>query len=164
MRRSTVHTKSSRAMPDHPTPADYERDLYAWALENARLLRKGRLSEIDAANIAEELEDMGRSERRSLKSHLRVLLLHFLKWQFQPMLQSPSWRHSIRNARDQIDEILEESPSLERQLTGLLETEYRKARRHAVEETGLAEAAFPATCPYPAQDVRDPDFLPGEEG
>jgi len=80
------------AVQDALSVPDYERDLIAWAEANARLLRAGRLAHIDAEHIAEELEDVGKCERRALGSHLRDLTLHLLKWQFQPRLRGPSWR------------------------------------------------------------------------
>jgi hypothetical protein len=78
---------------------DYEGDLVAWAEANARLLRLGRLEEVDAEHIAEELEDMGKSERRALGSHLQNLVMHLLKWQYQPQRRRRSWRFSVLNAR-----------------------------------------------------------------
>ena len=86
--------------------------MVAWALANAALLREGRVAEVDIAHIVEELEDLGKSERRALASHLRVLLAHLLKWQFQPGLRGPSWRLSIDNTRRDIQLILDDSPSL----------------------------------------------------
>ena len=83
------------AIDASPTSDLYQTDYQRWLFDNAALLRTGRLSEIDAANIAEELEDMGRSEARALGSHLKVLLLHLLKWQFQSAQQSSGWRGSI---------------------------------------------------------------------
>jgi Domain of unknown function DUF29 len=137
---------------------DYDQDLVAWALANADLLRNGRLSEIDAAHLAEELEDLGKSERRALCSHIRVLLLHLLKWQFQPGLRGPSWRLSIENARREIQVILEDSPSLSAATQVCLDKEYPTARRSAVIETGLAEDRFPASSPYTVAQVLDEDF------
>ncbi len=81
----------------------YEEDFYAWALNNADLLRQGRFTEIDVDNIAEELESMGRSERRQLANRLEVLLAHLLKWRYQPARRGNGWRYTIsecRRARD----------------------------------------------------------------
>lgn len=83
----------------------YDKDFYAWAAENASLLRRKKFDEIDIGNIAEEIESMGRSEKRSLISHLRVLILHLLKWEYQPELRGNSWKSSIRNARYSIKEL-----------------------------------------------------------
>ena len=90
----------------------YEDDYYAWTIEQAQLLRAGALSAIDAANIAEEIESMGRSDRRELQSRLVVLTMHLLKWRFQPSARSSSWSGTIREQRLQIELIFEDSPSL----------------------------------------------------
>jgi len=81
----------------------YDRDFYAWANEQAALLRAGKLSDADVANIAEEIESMGRSEKRELVSRLVVLLLHLLKWQYQPARRGRSWQVTIENTRDELD-------------------------------------------------------------
>jgi hypothetical protein len=141
----------------------YEEDLYAWALENASLLRAGRLSEIDADHIAEELEDMGKSERRALRSHLHNLLLHLLKWQVQPTHRVVSWKLSIRNARHRIEIILQDSPSLSPRIRGFIVDEYPVARLDAIDETGLLETSFPADCPYAVEQVIDQAFWPTSE-
>lgn len=139
---------------------DYDDDLVAWALANADLLRTGRLSQIDANHLAEELEDLGKSERRALCSHIRVLVAHLLKWQYQPGLRGASWRLSIENARREIQVILEDSPSLRSTAPSCLEKEYRSARRHAIIETGLPEDHFPASPPYMIDQVLAEDFWP----
>src|SRR6266852_4161446 len=90
----------------------YEEDFYAWTVEQARLLRSGDLTAIDIANIAEEIESMGRSDRRALESRLTVLLTHLLKWQIQQRLRSSSWSGSIAEQRRRIAKLLRESPSL----------------------------------------------------
>jgi hypothetical protein len=138
----------------------YDADLVAWALANAALLREGRLSEIDAEHLAEELEDLGKSERRALCSHLRVLVLHLLKWQFQPGLRGPSWRLSIENTRREIQIILEDSPSLKEVTETCLQKEYVLACRNAVIETGLPEEHFPSALPYTVEQVLTEDFWP----
>ena len=111
----------------------YEQDFYAWAMKNAELLRQGRISEVDAMHLAEELEDMGKSNRRALLSRLQVLITHLLKYQRQPHLRSRSWEMTIRN-------LLQESPSLRTVLNepDKLAQAYIRAMREAVAETGLA--------------------------
>src|SRR5487761_1403224 len=99
---------------------DYDRDFYAWTNEQARLLRTGELSAIDAANLAEEIESMGRSDRRELQSRLAVLIMHLLKWRFQPSARSAGWLGTIREQRLQIELILEDSPSLRPVVTPML--------------------------------------------
>jgi hypothetical protein len=146
---------------DHePEAPVYEQDLVAWAFANARLLREGRFDSLDVENIAEELEDMGRSEKRALASHLRVLLLHLLKWQEQPARRSPSWRRSIRNARQEIEEIVAESPSLAQRLPEMIEQAYPKALESAIDETGLPSSSFPPRCPYRQDELLSSAFWP----
>src|SRR5712692_9395842 len=104
----------------------YDDDFFAWTEEQARLLRAGELAEIDALNLAEEIESVGRSDRREIRSRLIVLLAHLLKWRFQPDEESASWRATIREQRDQIELILEDSPSLRPVVTERLAKAYRK--------------------------------------
>jgi hypothetical protein len=153
------------ALASKPTETErldhlYEHDYARWLFDNARLLREGRLAEADIANIAEELEDMGRSEARALRSHLRVLLTHLLKWQFQPEHRSSSWRGSIYNARRAIQRLLQESPSLRRRIPALIAEIYADAVFNAANETGLAETGFPPACPCAIDDLLDTDHSP----
>lgn len=143
-----------------PQAPVYEQDLVAWAIANARLLREGRFDCLDAENIAEELEDMGRSEKRALASHLRGLLLHLLKWQAQPARRGPSWRRSIRNARQEIEEIVAESPSLVQGLPEMIDHAYPKALESAIDETGLPSDQLPPRCPYRQDELLSPTFWP----
>lgn len=140
--------------------AFYERDYYRWLIENANLLRTGRVSEADLDRIAEELEEMGRSERRALASHISVQVSHLLKWQFQSSHRSSSWRGSIQNARSSIQDLLDESPSLRDQLTPLVVSKYPNARFNAANETNLPESTFPDDCPYRLEDLLNVDFWP----
>jgi len=141
-------------------PAEYEQDLYAWLTGNAQLLRQGRLSEIDAEHIAEELEDMGKSERRAIESYLRVLILHLLKWHYQPSLRGPSWQQSIDNARDEIERRLQDSPSLRPRLSELIAARYGNVRKNAMRETGLPLQTFSETCPFSIAQLLDEEFWP----
>jgi predicted nucleic acid-binding Zn-ribbon protein len=138
----------------------YERDFYAWANQQAALLRAGRLAEADIENIAEEIESMGRSEKRELVSRLTTLLQHLLKWQFQPGRRSVSWRLSIENTRLQLEDHLEDNPSLKSQLDEAMRSAYRRALNEAVAETGFARATFPADSPYASEQAMNPDFWP----
>jgi hypothetical protein len=140
----------------------YNHDFYAWTQEQAALLREGAMHEIDAGNLAEEIESLGKSDRRALGSHLRNLLLHLLKWQYQPAGRHTghSWRSSIRNARAEMAVLLEDSPSLGREVSGLLTRWYPLARQDAADETGLPLATFPETCPWAPAQVLDSAFWP----
>lgn len=139
---------------------EYERDYYAWLGANADLLRRGQLADIDAEHIAEELETMGRREKRELTSRLTVLLVHLLKWQYQPARRSKSWRTTILLQRGDLSELLEESPSLRGDLATLISRAYTRARLLAEGETGLDKTVFPDRCPYSFEDIVNQEFLP----
>jgi hypothetical protein len=140
----------------------YEKDFYEWALKNAELLRQGRLSEIDVENIAEELESMGKSERRELISRLVVLFMHLLKWEHQPKLRSRSWSGTIVEQRTQIELLLKDSPSLRREIDPKIEDAYRIAVKRMEKETGISKKDLPDICPYSLDQAMDDDFWPGQ--
>ena len=145
-------------MPRNATA--YDEDYYAWTVEQARLLRAGELSAIDAENLAEEIEDMGRSNRRELESRLIVLLAHMLKWRHQPGIRSRSWSSTMTEQRLQIESLFSESPSLRRLAPRMLGEAYRVARVRAIGETGFADDTFPEVCPFSLEQVLAPEFLP----
>jgi hypothetical protein len=140
----------------------YDRDLYAWAMETARLVREGRFAEIDAIHLAEELESMGKTELRALESRLVVLLTHLLKWEHQPTERSKSWQRNIVEQRKRIARLLADSPSLKPRLPEAIADAYDSAQRWAADETGLDEGDFPPTCPYSVVQILDAGFLPGD--
>lgn len=143
-------------------PAGYEDDFALWSAEQAALIRTGKLDKVDLENVAEEIESLGRSDKREIASRLKVLQLHLLKWQFQPKQRdgNGSWLGTIREQRGRIALLLEESPSLRRQPALVLDREYRNARLDAHDETKLALGTFPETCPYTIDQILDPDFFP----
>ncbi len=138
----------------------YSRDYYAWTQEQVALLREGALQDLDRANLIEEIEDLGRSARKELRSYLEGLVLHLLKWYYQPDYQSRSWRDSIVENRARIPDGLEESPSLRPKLPTLLQECYPHARRKAARQTHLPLATFPETCPWNVEQVLADDFWP----
>jgi hypothetical protein len=138
----------------------YDRDFFEWTRCNAALLRAGHLDQADVQHIAEELEDMGKGERRGLESRLEVLLQHLLKWKIQPNRRSASWRNTIELQRMKIAKRLEESPSLKPVLAANLEGVYLYGRKRAVGETGLLESSFPTSCPFTLAQILDPEFFP----
>ncbi|MEC4592776.1 MULTISPECIES: DUF29 domain-containing protein [Nitrospirillum] len=146
-------------MPDSRNSL-YDQDFYAWATEQAALLRAGKVADADIAHIAEEIESMGRTEKRELVSRLTVLLLHLLKWQFQPAHRGPSWRLSIANARDDLTDHLADNPSLKSQLDVSITSAYRRAHRQASVETGYPENRFPESCPWTFSQFMAEDFWP----
>lgn len=138
----------------------HESDFYAWSLEQAALLRAGRVDEADLAAIAEEIESMGKTEKRELVSRLTVLLLHLLKWERRPAGRGNSWRLSIANARDEIADLLDDNPSLKTVLDEVTASAYRYARRKAAIETDMADEVFPAQCPWSFAQAMDAGFWP----
>jgi hypothetical protein len=148
---------------EHPPEARYETDFYAWAMRNAALLREGRLSEIDAENIAEELESMGKRERRELINRLAVLLAHLLKMNVQRdklELHGNSWRATIREQRRKVADLLNDSPSLKATLPESFNRAYEDAIDEAVKETNLPESVFPVDCPFTLEQALTKDFWP----
>lgn len=138
----------------------YEADYVGWVQEQVELLRSGALSELDAANLAEELDDMGRSIRHQLKNRLAVLIMHLLKWRYQPGFRSSSWSGTIREQRRQIVDLLDESPSLRPTVSRDLSRFYELGRIKVTGETGLPEATFPVKCPFTPAQILDESFLP----
>ena len=131
----------------------YERDFYAWARQQAELLRHGTVEKIDLENLAEEIESMGKNEKRQLTSRLALLLAHLLKWRFQPKMRSNSWKYTIIEQRWQVIELLDDSPSLKHQLNECLHRSYERAILIAARETGLDTEQFPRECPYSLDEV-----------
>jgi Domain of unknown function DUF29 len=131
----------------------YEQDFYLWTQHMTILLRNGNFDQLDIENIAEEIESLGRSDRRELKSQLTVLLMHLLKWYYQPEQRSNSWRAIITEQQIRILDLLSESPSLVSYLKGEVDRCYNHAKDLAADETGLMPTIFPQDCPYLLTEV-----------
>lgn len=140
--------------------ATYDADFYAWTVEQANLLRQGRFADADIANIIEEIETLGRSEKRELRNRLIVLLVHLLKWQVQPGGRSVSCRSTIDEQREGLREHLAENPSLAATMPDLLPFIWQRAVRRATNETLLAENSFPTACPWTVDLILDNGFFP----
>jgi hypothetical protein len=140
----------------------YGEDFYAWTQAQAALLEARQFDALDLVNLVEEVVALGASERRALGSHLTILVLHLLKWCYQPngRLTSHSWSDSIRNARLQLDFLLDASPSLRPLLPGMLTRYYPKARRLAADETQLVLTTFPEVCPWSLEHLLAYEFFP----
>ena len=136
-------------------PARYDRDLYSWAVEQAALLRAGRISEADALNIAEEIDDVGNELYFRFESALRIILLHLLKWDHQPQRRSCSWWSSITVQRNQVRRLLQKNPGLKSSVPQAFEAAYEDARAEAASQTRLNPRAFPANCPYSFRDIME---------
>ena len=142
--------------------AVYDEDFALWSAEQAALIRAGKLDRIDLENVAEEIESLGKSDKRQIRSRLQVLMLHLLKWERQPAERSRSWASSIRDQRRAIVDLIDDSPSLRPYPGEVFEREYPQACEKASEETTIYLHLFPETCPYTIEQILDPDFLPGE--
>ena len=140
--------------------AEYSTDFDSWVNQTAQLLRERRWQEIDLPHVIEEVEDLGKSERRGIISQLTRLLLHLLKWEYQPQRRSDSWLDSITDARTQIELAIEDSPSLRSYPAEQLEESYQRARRQAAKQTNIEISVFPETCPYYLEQVLTQDWLP----
>lgn len=140
-------------------PTAYDRDLNLWAKDTAQLLRERCWDAIDWEHLIEEVEDLGKSERSAIASQMERIMVHLLKWQYQPQRQSDSWLDSINDGRSQIRRKLEDSPSLRSYPRQVLEKEYTRARREAARQTRLEISLFPEICPYLIEQVIG-DWLP----
>ena len=138
----------------------YEKDIVAWANEQASFIRAGRFDLLDLANIAEEIEDVGKSEKRALTSRMAILLAHLLKWQFQAGRRGASWQLTIKEQRKEIFYDLKQTPSLKPLLNDAewLEMVWGKARGIAASETGLD--TFPESCTWTPEQILDQTFFP----
>jgi hypothetical protein len=142
------------------TSSLYETDFYAWTQEQVDLLKTQQWERVDAANLIEEIETLGRKERQELRNRLGVLLGHLLKWQFQAEKRTSSWLSTIREQRVQIRLLLEDSPSLKPYLKEIFLAAYELGLALAIRETQLGERVFPEECPYSPEDIMNSEFLP----
>ncbi|EMH5361087.1 DUF29 domain-containing protein [Salmonella enterica] len=138
----------------------YDNDFYGWTQEQAALIRAGRTEDLDLKNLLEEIEAMGRSERRELESRLQVLFMHLLKWQFQSERQGRSWQLTIEEQRLRALKVLSENPSLKSKLTEIIADAYKLAVINAERETNIRRSVFPETCPWTFEQAVDASFWP----
>lgn len=147
---------------EKPSDSLYERDFHAWLNDQAAKLRERSHNDIDWDNLAEEVESVGRSQKREIRSRMGRLVHHLLKWQFQPGRRSESWRATISEQRVFIKGIIEDSPSLKRFPAEIFLREFDVGRREAIGETGMPASAFPDRPPFTVEQALDSSFLPGE--
>ena len=140
----------------------HDNDFHAWTIQQANLLKAGKLHEIDLDNLIEEIESMGSSERNQLQNRLKVLIGHLLKWQFQPAYRTRSWNATIKEQRLSVIGLIEDNPSLKRILEERIAKAYPQGVLLAVKETNLDEKTFPSTCPYSIGQLFDTGFYPNE--
>jgi hypothetical protein len=137
----------------------YETDFIDWLNQQKLSLVNRDVTALDWENLAEELDAKGISEKNELKNRLIILLTPLLKWQYQSSKRSISWFTTIANQRDDLQDLLNEKPSLKQYIPDILPKAYRNARREASAETGLLLATFPATNPYNIEEILNPEFL-----
>ena len=140
----------------------YEQDFYAWTEQMSQALQNKQYNSIDWEHLIEEIDDMGKRERRALESRIVTLIMHLLKWQIQDNARSNSWLATIKTQRLQIKKLLKEMPSLKQKLPEIISDSdtYREAVLKAQTETGLPERYFPTTCAYTTKQLLDDDFFP----
>lgn len=146
---------------------DYNIDFAEWIGGQVELLHDRKFGQLDIEAIMEELTALAISDRRALRSHLKVLLIHLLKWKYQPSHRNRSWKDSIGNARDEIEDLLADSPSLKKELgdeapdmESGLNRSYGRARKVASNQTELDIETFPESCPFAVEDILNEDFFP----
>jgi Domain of unknown function DUF29 len=144
----------------------YERDYYGWTVEQAARLKRLQPEGLDWENLADEVIDLGHTERDKLESHLRILLIHLLKWKYQPRKRSGSWQASIINPRKQVARVLKRSPGLKPKLDEIFAEAYEDARAEAGGEMKLKrrqwEGLLPAVCEWTIGQVLE-DFWPDDD-
>jgi Domain of unknown function DUF29 len=143
-------------------PQLYEQDYHYWLETTAQQLRDGNLAALDIKNLLEEIEDMGRSERRSVYSNLKILLLHLLKYAYQLSMRSNSWLGSIVEHRQRINKAFKDSPSLKPYYAEMFVEAYGEARELASVETGMAIDEFPVESPFGMDEVLRSGYLPSD--
>ncbi len=141
----------------------YQQDIVAWAQEQARLIRAGRFDLLDLEHIADEIDDVGKSEQRELASRMAVLMAHLLKWQYQPERIGSSWQRTIKEQRKALSLHIKQVPSLKQKLNDpdWLEGVWSDAVTLAIKETGIGD--FPDACPWVMTDILSPDWLPEDK-
>jgi len=140
--------------------SNYNADFYGWTQEQAALLRAGRFTDVDIINLIEEVETMGRSEKREFSSRLSVLLVHLLKWRYQAFRRGVSWELTIKHQRMELTDVLNENPSLKPELLNILTNSYRLARVSAAKETKITLSVFPELVPWTFDQIIDDSFFP----
>ena len=142
------------------TDSLYEEDFNLWIDTTAKILRERQIEQLDFKNLIEELESMGRSEKDALESNFVVVLMHLLKYKYQPQRRSNSWLSSIYEHRRRIRRAFSKSPSLKNYLNEVFAECYQDARQEASLETGLPLEVFPIECPFNVEETLNPDYLP----
>jgi hypothetical protein len=135
----------------------YHTDETAWLELCANLIQKRRYLELDYDNLKEYLRDMAERDKREVRSRLLQLMLHLLKWQYQPKRRTHSWKNSILSQREELEDILG-SKSLANHAVERLADVYAKAVKRAIREARLEQSVFPEECPYSLEYLLGEDF------
>ncbi len=145
--------------------ANYDVDFFEWTQAQAAALAAGQASKLDWANLAEEIESLGKRDRRGLRSRLEILVMHLLKWYYQPERRQTghSWSSTIWEQRGRIEQILADSPSLHRLVPDTIAQDFQRVRQRTSDETGLPLDLFPESCPWTVEEVLDVMFWPGQD-
>jgi len=140
----------------------YDQDFYAWTQEQAALLREGAVQDLDVPNLAEEIESLGKHQQNALESRLETLVLHLLKWRYQPdkRIRGHSWEDTIREQRRRISRLLIQNPSFRPTVQAVLTDSYPYVRRRAQLQTRLPLTTFPEVCPWEVTEVLNDAFWP----
>jgi hypothetical protein len=138
----------------------YDQDFNLWLETTVNQLKNRQLDQLDYENLIEEIEAMGKSQKHALESNLIIILMHLLKYQYQPEKRSNSWRYTIREHRRRLLRSLEDSPSLKPYLAERFNNCYDYAMKEAADETGLSRDIFPNENPFSLEETLDFDFLP----
>ena len=138
----------------------YHQDFYLWIQATTKLLQEAKFSQLDLENLIEEMQAMGRREKRELRSRLIILLMHLLKWKYQPQKRTDSWLNTINEQRISLEELFEDSPSLKPLLPDIFDQCFQKARLKAANETGLNLTDFPDNCPWNESKTLDFEYIP----
>lgn len=136
----------------------YETDFYGWTLKQSRLLKQGDFRQLDITNLVEEIESLGKQERRDLENRLAILIGHLLKWEYQAEKRSKSWRATIREQRRMVQKLLSQNPSLKPYLLELIADGYESSKDLVVRETPLDYLDLPEKCPYIPEQILDREY------
>ncbi len=138
----------------------YDSDYYLWLTQTSQFLKTADFSQLDLPNLIEEIEDMGKRQKKVIKSNLRVVLWHLLKYKYQPQKRSNSWKLTLLEHRRRLQEDFADSPSLCPYYSNVFDSCYQDAREQAAQETELPLTVFPEVCPFSQSEVLDKHYLP----
>ena len=140
----------------------YQQDFFAWTKQQINFLQNQQWNQLDLANLIEEIETLGKQQRQELRNRLSILIGHLLKWEYQPQKRSYSWLATLRVQRIDIQELIDDNPSLKPYLEEALTQAYIKGLLLAVSETNLPDLTFPQNCPYSLTEILSDRFYPGQ--